>query len=1194
MEMKCRDVEQGGGVATFIREGLSYIREATPLDIEGIVVKIQINKKSINISNIYLKPKPDPDLNSLKEIFSKPSTILCGDMNAKNTLWGSDRNDARGNIIADLIDEYDLTVLNTGEGTFIKQDGTLSHLDIGVASSNLAAKCRWEVLDSCWNSDHLPTQITYGEAPDIEDGHFKKWNFRKADWGNFSSQVSEKINEKLLLPSIQESCKLISTEIEKLAENNIPQTNPINNTKRMVPFWNEDCNAAVKNKEKLRKKMHDSKTLPDGNLYRKAKAKTQYIIKNSKKEHWQDYCNTLNDKTKLGAVWKMSKKMAGIKSTTKIANIREGNSIQIKNVDKANALARAFAANSSDKNYTAEFKINRSRLKDDNSKIETPETRKGQPADNQENNTLLAVNEKFSIDELESAIAQCKNGTAPGEDMITYEMLKHFPPSSLVIILELYNRIWETGILPQNWKHSIVLPFVKPGKDPSSPDSYRPIALTSALCKIMERMITNRLNWFMESNKLFNPMQTGFRKNKSTLDHIMRLQSEVQNSINHGQYTAGVFLDFSKAYDMLWKDGLMHKLAQLKVSGNMYNFIDNFLSDRTFQVKVGNCLSETLKLENGTPQGSVISPILFLIMINDFPETSNNVKNAIFADDSSIWKSGRDLSKIASALQIELNKIQEWCDQWGFILSKEKTIAVIFARKRIEHIPILKLGDKTIEWKKEVKFLGVIFDTRLTWVQHIDYIVERCKKRLNFMRSVSGIAWGANKESLLIIYKALIRSVIDYGCSAYNTASDNVKYKLDKIQAQALRISCGAMKCTAVAALQVECGEMPLRLRREGLQYKYGIKIKNTKDHPSVEILKQNVKIKRNKTSFAKETVKYLNQIPPTVGPQIGLTPPWHHKPIKPVFELHSKVSRTMAPAIIKQLALELLAKYQDYIKVYTDGSKDPRGIVGAAYCIASLNITRNFRLSDDVSVYTAEMVAIREALRFILNHKIIKAIVATDSLSVLQSLQSGVSHSRPTLLEELRLTIDQIQTMGGDLIFIWVPAHCGINGNEHADLLAKRALSNKKIDKPIDLELKEAFIVVDNHITEKWQKEWEEGKTGRALFEIEPAVSHRIKYTHKSRAQESMITRMRLGKCYLNSYLHKISVRPDGLCDHCNEIETIEHFILKCKANKELTNEIVSSCKTLKLIANVANVLSNKPLSNYLYSFIKAQKRRV
>ena len=94
-----------------------------------------------------------------------------------------------------------------------------------------------------------------------------------------------------------------------------------------------------------------------------------------------------------------------------------------------------------------------------------------------------------------------------------------------------------------------------------------------------------------------------------------------------------------------------------------------------------------------------------------------------------------------------------------------------------------------------------------------------------------------------MIYKALIRSVFDYGCTAYNTASENVKDKLNKIQAQALRICCGAMKCTSISALQVECGEMPLRLRRESLQYKYEAKMKNTLDHPANEILKQNIKI---------------------------------------------------------------------------------------------------------------------------------------------------------------------------------------------------------------------------------------------------------------------------------------------------------------------------------------------------------------
>ena len=111
---------------------------------------------------------------------------------------------------------------------------------------------------------------------------------------------------------------------------------------------------------------------------------------------------------------------------------------------------------------------------------------------------------------------------------------------------------------------------------------------------------------------------------------------------------------------------------------------------------------------------------------------------------------------------------------------------------------------------------------------------------------------------------------MDYRCTASNTASENTKAKLDKIQAQALRICCGAMKCTSIAAMQVECGEMPLTLRRQSLQYKYEVKIKNTIEHPTAEILKQNVKIKKTKTSFAKETSKLLNQLPPTKGLKVG------------------------------------------------------------------------------------------------------------------------------------------------------------------------------------------------------------------------------------------------------------------------------------------------------------------------------------
>ena len=166
-------------------------------------------------------------------------------------------------------------------------------------------------------------------------------------------------------------------------------------------------------------------------------------------------------------------------------------------------------------------------------------------------------------------------------------------------------------------------------------------------------------------------------------------------------------------------------------------------------------------------------------MINDFPlsEDKEQVKNAIFADDSSLWKSGRNFHKIIKSLQTKLDQVEKWCEKWGFILSQEKTIAVIFSRKRGEsnHTPNLILNGEPIEWKNEVKFLGTIFDSRLTWASNINHIVKKCQKRINLMRCLTGSTWGADKKCLLIIYKALIRSVTDYGCVAYNTVSDNIK-----------------------------------------------------------------------------------------------------------------------------------------------------------------------------------------------------------------------------------------------------------------------------------------------------------------------------------------------------------------------------------------------------------------------------------
>ena len=218
----------------------------------------------------------------------------------------------------------------------------------------------------------------------------------------------------------------------------------------------------------------------------------------------------------------------------------------------------------------------------------------------------------------------------------------------------------------------------------------------------------------VEKNNLLSNVQSGFRKGRSTIDHIIRLQDTINKYNNNKGYTVGVFIDFSNAFDMVWQKGLLIKMKKLGLTGNVFSFVNNFLTDRTLQVRVGADLSNIQLLENGTAQGSVISPLLFLIMINDLPKCLDGVESSLFADDSALFKSGRDLDSILKAMQKNLNKIAAWCDLWGFKINIEKTAAVLFTH-RIDKIETpLSISRRPISVEKTAKFLGVIFDSKLT------------------------------------------------------------------------------------------------------------------------------------------------------------------------------------------------------------------------------------------------------------------------------------------------------------------------------------------------------------------------------------------------------------------------------------------------------------------------------------------------
>ena len=213
----------------------------------------------------------------------------------------------------------------------------------------------------------------------------------------------------------------------------------------------------------------------------------------------------------------------------------------------------------------------------------------------------------------------------------------------------------------------------------------------------------------------------------------------------------------------------------------MVRFIASFLSERFIKVRIGNIVSSPYIQEEGVPQGSVLSVTLFAVAINSVSEVIQEpVKHSLFVDDLAIYVTKYDSSDACRLLQENVNNICKWADSHGFTFSSLKTVAVQFTRsRRNDPPPTLKLKDEIVPFEKEAKFLGMTFDSKLTWSSHIDRLKIKVKKSLNILKVISAHNWGADRKSLLRLYNSLCRSKLDYGCQIYSSAC---KTKLNQLK----------------------------------------------------------------------------------------------------------------------------------------------------------------------------------------------------------------------------------------------------------------------------------------------------------------------------------------------------------------------------------------------------------------------------
>jgi hypothetical protein len=756
-----RNHKKGGGVCIYVSNELLSDNEVIPIvtntpGIESLFLQVHNQSWNFILGCVYRPPSSNINddctlLDVLGELTTRHDKVFVfGDFNMPDISWSRNSGHCRSpssQLMVDFLTNNHMRQLIT-QPTRFRANQQPSVLDL-ILTTEDSSLTNVQYLDPVGKSDHVslkvdlqicfvPAQRTITFNKIVTNYEKVYIRLEKINWPTTLCDANVENNwstlKNLLLNTVNECSSVIKVKRSS-----------------SKPWINAKILKMVKRKRALWKTFKRTGEQIDYVAHRAFSNKLSTIIKEERIRYELKIANSNNPKSFYKHV------RTALGGPVKIPQVRnvDGNIVR-DHTDCANIFAESF------------------------SKVFTRESVAGTPKLDFPRNTAAFTDIEFSEELVLEKLRGLDKTKSPGPDRITASVLKTCADVLCRPLSMLFGQSFDSGVLPSDWRTAIICPIFKKG-DKFDPGNYRPVSLTSLVVKIMESIIYDTTIKFLVKHHVIPDNQHGFMPGKSITSNLLCCLSDWTKLLDLGRSLDVVYFDFAKAFDRVPRKLLLFKLQHIGIRGSLFYWLDAFLSDRTFKVKVGGVLSASEKVISGVPQGSVLGPLLFIVYTAD---VKYNVRSSwvMYADDMKIYNDSLNYQMLSN----DISNISKWASDWQLPLNIGKCTVLHIGDKNPCHG--YYLGGVELLKSSSCLDLGVLVTSNLSWSEHTSYVVKRANKIVYLLSKTF------TKTTLAVtakLIKSYVRPVLEFGHGVW---APNLKRDIDlleSVQRRATRIPFG-------------------------------------------------------------------------------------------------------------------------------------------------------------------------------------------------------------------------------------------------------------------------------------------------------------------------------------------------------------------------------------------------------------------